>query len=290
MTHYDPHTTPDEQKTSGTSPLVWVLLGGGALLFCCVAVVVLGFASYLLVTEQDALAEELNVVAETVEAVRPVPTVTPTAVSITSQSSESESTTTSGRTLVYEETFEQGDGWGTGSIASDEDPNLLESDVFVADGVLDFTVYAESALFWSTADVDFGDGIYEVRTTAVDGPLDNGFGMLFMFDNEREDFYLFEISSDGYIWVGIYEGESASYTSFFDDGWAYSDVINQGLGASNVIRVEVNNGQMLFYVNDQLVTEATDSRLTRGNIGLFVETFSEGGARIQFDEFRYWSE
>ncbi len=274
MSIYDPGNYED-QPDHGTSAWVWVLLGVGALVFCCVAASVIGFAGFALFNADTQAA--FDEVAATLESFAPTavptPTPMPTAVSTT-----------------YLETFSEPTDWGTGTITAEDDPDFIEVEALLNEGTLDFTVYAEESLFWTTAEEDFGDGVYEVQTTAVGGPLDNGFGMLFMFDNERENFYMFEISSDGYVWVGIYEEGASSYTPFLDNGWQASEAVKQGLGASNVLRVEVNNGQMTFYVNNQQVATVQDRTLSRGNIGLFVETFDEGGARVQFDNFSYRSE
>lgn len=285
MTIYDPGNY-DNQPDEGTSPWVWVLLGVGALVFCCVAAAVVSIAGLALMGSQtEQVFEEI---ATTLEADAPpvvatVPVV-PTAVS----EPQTETNTAVGR-VNYLENFSEADEWGTGTITAEDDDSVVEAEAIVNDGAFDFTVHASESLFWSTASEDFGDGVYEVRVTAVDGPLDNGFGMVFMFDNERDNFYMFEVSSDGYVWVGRYEQGGEVIDAFLDDGWIQSGAVNQGLNASNLLRVEVDNGQMEFYVNDQRVASATDTSFSGGNIGVFVETFSEGGARVLFDDFTYIS-
>ncbi|MCA9980591.1 MAG: hypothetical protein KDD89_07160 [Anaerolineales bacterium] len=293
MTIYDPGNY-DNQPDEGTSPWVWVLLGLGALVFCCVAAAVVSIAGLALMgsqTEQvfEEIATTLEADAPPVVATVPVvsesengvvATVVPTAVS--------ETNTAVGR-VNYLENFSEADEWGTGSITAEDDDTVIEAEAIVNDGAFDFTVHASESLFWSTASENFEDGVYEVRATAVDGPLDNGFGMIFMFDNDRDNFYMFEVSSDGYVWVGRYEQGGEVIDAFLEDGWLQSGAVNQGLNASNLLRVEVDNGQMTFYVNDQRVASATDTSFSGGNIGVFVETFSEGGARVLFDDFTYIS-
>jgi hypothetical protein len=106
-----------------------------------------------------------------------------------------------------------------------------------------------------------------------------------MFDNDTSDFYMFEISSDGYAWAGIYNEGGTTITSL-SDGWISTPAVNQGLNNTNILSVRAENGTLSFYVNDQFITEVQDDNLGRGNIGLFVETFDTGGATVQFDNFR----
>lgn len=291
MTIYDPGNYED-QPDSGTSPWVWVLLGLGALVFCCVAASVMSIAGLTLIGPQtEDVFEEITTTleAEQTVVVATVPASNGLAVTPPTRLVEEEAPASGTGRVNYLENFSEADEWGTGTITAEDDADFVEAEALVNDGSFDFTVFAPEALFWSTASEQFGDGVYEMTATAVEGPLDNGFGMLFMFDNVREDFYMFEVSSDGYVWVGRYAAGGEIIDSFLEDGWLESGAVNVGLGEPNLLRVEVDNGNMTFYVNDQRVAEARDTTLREGNIGVFVETFSEGGARVQFDDFTYVS-
>jgi hypothetical protein len=285
MSIYDPGNYED-QPDEGTSPWVWILLGLGALIFCCVAASVAAVASLTLLgpqTEQvfDEIAGTLE--AESTAVPSTIATIPP------AKAIDEEPLDTGVGRVTYLENFSEADEWGTGTITAEDDESVVEAEAFVIDGALDFTVYTPEALFWSTASEDFGDGVYEITATAVDGPLDNGFGILFMFDDVREDYYVFEVSSDGFVWIGRYEQGGEVIDSFVEGGWIESGAVNQGLNVSNQLRVEVTDGDMVFYVNDQRVAEARDTTLSRGNIGVFVESFSEGGPRVRFDDFSYIS-
>ena len=71
-------------------------------------------------------------------------------------------------------------------------------------GSLRITVGDVDKLPFSQAKPYFGDFDIRAQTTAVDGPEGNGFGLIFRLQNKDnvsptdDDFYLFEISSDGY--------------------------------------------------------------------------------------------
>lgn len=177
-------------------------------------------------------------------------------------------------TLPFEETFDAPGNWGTG-----EDAYSIGA---VVDGVYDFTVLENDISRWSSAGKQFGDGIYEVEATPVEGPLDNGFGLLFRADAEAGNFYLFKISSDGYVWIGRYQ-DGAEAATLIAEHWFESPAVLRGLDATNRLRVQAEAGNMIFYVNDQEVGRVTDNTFTTGDVGILVQTLGGGGVRVLFD-------
>jgi hypothetical protein len=182
-----------------------------------------------------------------------------------------------GLTGPYEETFDEVGSWGAG-----QDINA-EGDV--VNGRYEFLVKADLGLFWSTAGERMEDGVYQVEATQIDGPLDNGYGMMFRVDPDSNSFYLFEVSGDGYIWIGVCEENCEQEQPLVENGWFASDAVNQGLDATNVLRVRAEGGNMIFFVNEQEVARVTDTTLDRGDIGIMVETLGEGGVVVAFDNF-----
>ena len=96
--------------------------------------------------------------------------------------------------LPWEETFDDAGAWSSG-----EDAYSRGS---VVDGAYVFEVLQNDVSRWAAAGQNFGDGIYELEATQIDGPLDNGYGLRFRANPETGDLYLFKISGDGYIWIG----------------------------------------------------------------------------------------
>ena len=143
----------------------------------------------------------------------------------------------------------------------------------------------ESAPF-SVASPSFADFDVRVNAQAIDGPLDNAFGVIFRLNQdtaacdsifivlcdladtipilrlvvgssnatETTRFYMFLISSDGYYQVLRGDGSN-------EDGlqqrvistWIASDAIEQGLGVQNELRVVGRGDEFQFYINNQLV-------------------------------------
>jgi hypothetical protein len=180
----------------------------------------------------------------------------------------------------YAETFDKSGDWGSGSSADVEGR--------VDNGVYEMHVKSNSGLYLATAGEYFGDGIYEVEATQVDGPLNNGYGILFKVDEETDSFYVFEISGDGWIWIGrcadLCESEQVALVG---GDWFRSPAVNQGLQATNGLRVVVDGTLMTFFVNGVEVGRTSDDLLTEGDIAVMVEALGESGVRVIFDNFRF---
>ena len=180
----------------------------------------------------------------------------------------------------FNETFDDAGSWGVGRQA-----DVAGS---VTGGVYDMSVESSNGIFWSTAGVDLGDGTYVLEATQIDGPVDNGYGMIFMADMETDTFYLFEVSGDGYVWVGFCEGGcQGNITQIVGTDWFQSDAVRQGINQVNELRVEVGEGTMVFFVNGQEVGRGFSEARTSGDVGILVETIGEGGVQVHFDNFRY---
>lgn len=181
---------------------------------------------------------------------------------------------------AYLETFDTAGSWATG----ENDQSRGE----IAGGIYDFDVFSDTGIYWASAAERFGNGRYEIEAIAVDGPLDNGFGMVFMVDDSTGSFYLFEISSDGFVWIGRCEENcQGDMEILVEGGWFESGAVKQGLGELNRLRVDANDGDLIFYVNNQEVGRAFDDTFTQGNIGVAVETIGVGDVQIQFDNYSY---
>ncbi len=176
--------------------------------------------------------------------------------------------------LPFVETFDEPGAWGTG-----EDAYSVGA---VVDGVYDFLVIENDITRWASAGKNFSDGVYEVEATPVEGPLDNGYGLLLRADAETGDFYLFKVSADGYVWIGRYR-DGAVETPIIGDHWFESPAVLTGLNVTNVLRVQAEAGNMIFYVNDQEVGRVTDNTFTAGDVGVLVQTLGGGGVRVLFD-------
>lgn len=127
---------------------------------------------------------------------------------------------------------------------------------------------------------DFNDALIEVDTYSVQPVGDNAFGLVCRF-TDYQSYYLFEIREDGT--YGIFAKVGGSLNNL--TGLAYSDAINTGPGAVNHLRATCVGDQLSLEVNGQFLAQVTDSRLTRGSVGMHHRTFAHGTARVEFDDF-----
>lgn len=180
--------------------------------------------------------------------------------------------------VLYTTSFDGVETWGGGSLEGAEGT--------VEDGAYRLSVTAPEGFFWTTAGRSFGDGVYEVEATHAAGPLDNGFGLIFRADPGAGAFYVFESSSDGFVWIGRCEDGCAQMATLVGDGWFFSDAVRRGAGVANRLRVEAAGPDLLFFVNGVEVGRARDAALGEGDVGLFVETRGEGDVGVAFDNVR----
>ncbi|MCL4265850.1 MAG: hypothetical protein KJ069_21730 [Anaerolineae bacterium] len=179
----------------------------------------------------------------------------------------------------YHETFDSPGNWST-----DNDSEVRGE---VSNGVYEFEIKSDDLTTWTTAGQEFSDGWYEVEATQIGGPDNNLFGLLFRVDNETDNFYSFQISGDGYAWIGRYEnGGNTAATPIIGDWWFESAAIKQGAGLTNRLKVRAEAGNLIFYVNDQEVGRITDNSFTKGDIGLIAGSLGQGGVLVQFDNFK----
>lgn len=179
----------------------------------------------------------------------------------------------------FHETFDEPGNW-----SSDNDSEVRGE---VINGVYEFEVKADDLTTWTTAGLAFSDGWYEVEATQVSGPDNNLFGMVLRVDNETDNFYAFQISGDGFVWIGRYHnGGNIEATPIIGNWWFESPAIKQGSGLRNKLAVRAEAGNMIFYVNDQEVGRVTDNTFARGDIGLMVGSLGQGGVLVRFDNFK----
>ena len=119
---------------------------------------------------------------------------------------------------------------------------------FISDGAIRLTVQEPDTQVYSSLAYYYDDFDLSVDAQAVDGDLDNGFGVIFR-QKDRENFYSFLISSDGFYRVmRRVDGEPRTLSN-----WHPSPYIVQNIGALNRLRVVGQGDQFQFFINDQRV-------------------------------------
>lgn len=181
---------------------------------------------------------------------------------------------------AYQESFDDDGPWGSGISADVEGQ--------VTDGAYEMFVKSNQGVYMATAGGSFGDGVYEIDATQVEGPLNNGYGLLFLVDEADDSFYALEVSGDGYVWIGycteLCEGEALALVG---RDWFRSPAVKTGLQETNNLKVVVDGIRMTFFVNGLEVGRAVDDLRAQGDAALMVEALGQPGVRVVFDNFSY---
>lgn len=206
--------------------------------------------------------------------------------------------------VLYASTFANADDWelqdrrGYVSDTAGERLQLtIEEVVFMASNTPDSL---RSTLPYLFTDFDF-----TVQASALAGPLDNSFGVVFRQLDENTHYY-FLISSDGYYSVWRKVGEFVPRRL---SAWMPSDVVVQGVdGQTNTVRVVGQGDEFRFYVNGEQMPvcvpnnpdgESTysggecvdgnirdtliDNTIPYGKLGVIVNPTTSGQLTIAFD-------
>ena len=159
--------------------------------------------------------------------------------------------------LAWQDDFSTPEGgWGETSD--------LQSVKKYENGQYHISVNASELFIWSTAGRGLADFMVEAEATQVRGPNDNGYGLLFRFQDDRH-FYRFDISGDGFYLLS----KRAEYQWVTLVDWTESPFIHKGQ-ATNRLKVICQGSQISLYVNDRHLTDFSDVSYGHGEIGLFA--------------------
>jgi TolB protein len=144
-------------------------------------------------------------------------------------------------------------------------------------------VITSNLVAWGLANRDVADFEVEVEAKLEDGADTNGYGLLFRFQ-DRENFYRFDISGDGYYLLSKFiKGEWITLAD-----WTASPFINKGK-AANILKVSAFGPHITVWANGQQLASVKDDSLVHGNFGFFAGTFSDPHIWVSFDNLKLWT-
>jgi hypothetical protein len=184
-----------------------------------------------------------------------------------------------GELLVHEDFRDPGSGWDTWD-------EFFTAGKYV-DGAYRLAVTREDYMAYSyPADGErFKDVAIEVDVRQVEGSLDSTFGLVVRHQVDEEQYYWFQISGDGYYSVEKkWQGEWVLLQA-----WEASGAINQGLDATNQIRIVCYRNRFSFYVNDTHLVDLIDSSLRAGVAGVAAGAYAEPPVVVDFDNLRVYA-
>lgn len=138
---------------------------------------------------------------------------------------------------------------------------------------------------FALAGLDLNDMRLVAEAQMSGGPRDNAFGLLCRHgrSGDRNSFYFFLISSDGYYGMGKVVNQTER--TFLNPAQNFEPLaaIKTGDGERNQLEATCQGNRMSFTVNSVAVGSFQDAALTHGDVGLIAGAFNEGGVRIHFD-------
>ncbi|MHB1357427.1 MAG: family 16 glycoside hydrolase [Anaerolineae bacterium] len=272
-----PSSQPPKKSNTG------LIIGGCAAL----AVILIGIVLIVIFAVLPAINRETGIVTPVAKSTQAVKasskTATPSAKNVTKSPSPKTAATKSGEikaaiatgALLYSEDFsDTSSGWDAWKTTS--------SQVGYVGGEYVIEVLKVDSFYWANPGQDFSDFVFEVDATKQDGPDDNSFGVILRYVDEN-NFYRFDISSDGYYAFGYYENDE--WISLID--WTEATAIKQG-DATNTITILCKGSKFTLYVNGTKLTDVTDATFSSGDVGLWAGAFTEARVTIAFDRLGVW--
>lgn len=152
------------------------------------------------------------------------------------------------------------------------------SEVGVEDEAYSIFIKDKAWLSWGTPGLSVADVVVEVYAEQVKGPNDNLYGVLLRYQNP-DNFYLFQISGDGYWAVMKRMDGDFNYLK----PWTFSEDICQG-ACTNHLKVSARGPIFGFHVNGQRLGTVEDHSFSVGDIGLSAGSFDQPGLEVFFDD------
>jgi hypothetical protein len=111
---------------------------------------------------------------------------------------------------------------------------------------------------------------------------DIGYGILYRYQ-DPDNYYLFAVGGDGYYTVAVVrDGRRIPIRDWQE--WPH---VRRG-AAANRLRIRCQGATCRFYVNGEFTAEITDRTFLTGDLGLWVETFSDPALVVTFEQVRLW--
>lgn len=148
-------------------------------------------------------------------------------------------------------------------------------------------------MVWARHNLSLDDFFFEVEAIleeieGFENQLSSFVGVILRFKDES-NFYFFGINGLQQFIAGKVEG--GTWKSFYIDDtfqdFGSSESIRLGTGVTNKIMIVAQGSEFCFYVNDELVLDASDSSFADGDIALAVN-WIDAPVVVYFDNAKLW--
>jgi hypothetical protein len=112
------------------------------------------------------------------------------------------------------------------------------------------------------------------------GDYDTYYGLVFGLNPDWTQFYVYEISPDGWYYILSYDNNTWTLLDFGNSPYIYLGIL------TNRLVIERNGSTIKAYANNQLLTEIVDASFTGARyVGLIVENYGSFTLSGYFDNF-----
>ena len=159
---------------------------------------------------------------------------------------------------------------------------VTQSDVTKSyrDGKYEIIVTPTNWMAWGRPNKNFSDFRADGEANLAAGPDLAEYGFLLRY-LDSANYYEFSVATDGTYRFGKYV--DGQWETLVD--WTDSEAILQGQGSNKITAICMGD-LIALAVNGQPLREINDSSLSSGDLCLYVGTFTEGEARVLFDNVR----
>jgi len=133
-------------------------------------------------------------------------------------------------------------------------------------------------------DLKVGDQQLKVGTKTTACPGNDEYGVMYRANyvtDQQIQTYIFKLNCTGQARVEILNGTNITVLK----DWETFPAIKAGADAQNTLTIWMQKDQFNFYANDQYLFSLTDSTLSNGFYGFYVQSHSSGGDVLSFDDF-----
>jgi hypothetical protein len=136
-------------------------------------------------------------------------------------------------------------------------------------------------LIWSVPGLNFKDTRIYTKVQKTAGPDNNLFGVICRYQ-DRQNYYAFMISSDGY--YGIYRRQAGIISRMGLTQMGFSEAILRG-EQSNEMLALCQGDQLVLFVNNTKLLQVTDDTFSYGDVGLIAGNLTKPGTDILYNYF-----
>jgi hypothetical protein len=137
-------------------------------------------------------------------------------------------------------------------------------------------------LYCTAHATNFSNFAYQVQMNILKG---DGGGLIFRADTDAPHYYVFTIKASGTFGLYYYPDDTATNAKTLATGT--NKAIKSGVNQTNTFTVIAKGSTISIYANSEFLTQATESSLSSGQIGL-IALESTNATEVAYSQLKVW--